>query len=322
MQDSAVTAQPLEAARVIIPMLNASGHLEALLPALGAQEGLGPAQVLVIDSASDDDTAARCAAWGAEVLPIQRSEFDHGGTRRMAAQRNPDARLLIFMTQDAIPAGPQALARLAAAFVDPAVGMAYGRQLPRPEARQIERHARLYNYPPASEIRTVADAPRLGIKTCFCSDSFAAYRQTALQEVGSFPREALFAEDQIVAGRMLLAGHALAYVGDAEVTHSHGYTLREEMARYFDVGVFHSRNAWLVQAFGSAEKVGAGFVSSEIRLLLRTTPWRLPEAGLRTMLKYIGYRLGRAERKLSHVAKARLSMQPSYWHRKAAEEQA
>lgn len=322
MQDSAIAAQPLEGARVIIPMLNAGRHLDTLLPALDSQEGLDPAQVLVIDSASDDDTATRCTAWGAEVLPIHRSEFDHGGTRRMAVLRNPDARVLIFMTQDAIPAGPQALARLTAAFDNPAVGMAYGRQLPRSEARQIERHARLYNYPSTSEIRTMADAPRLGIRTCFCSDSFAAYRQTALLEVGGFPQEALFAEDQIVAGRMLLAGYALAYVGDAEVTHSHGYTLREEMARYFDVGVFHSHNAWLMQTFGAAEKVGAGFVSSEIQRLLRTTPWRLPEAGLRTMLKYIGYRLGRAERKLSNATKARLSMQPSYWHRKAAEEQA
>ncbi|MEP4957730.1 MAG: glycosyltransferase family 2 protein [Erythrobacter sp.] len=309
-----------ERLRVVIPMLNASAYLPEIFPALAQQEGLSPAQVLVVDSASDDDTVAQCRAWGAEVMRIERAKFNHGGTRQRAAEHCSDADILIYMTQDAIPNGPQAIARLAAAFDDPAVGMAYGRQLPRKQSTAIERHARLINYPAQSQTRTMQDAAALGAKTYFCSDSFAAYRTTTLREIGGFPLDAFFAEDQIVAGKMLMQGHALSYVGDAEVVHSHNYNLREEMARYFDVGVFHNRNEWLLNAFGKAEKAGASFVSSEIKYLLAHAPLRLPEAFVRTCLKYLGYRLGKMEKRLSVGAKTYLSMQPFYWRRVAREE--
>lgn len=301
--------------RVIIPMLNASRYLDYLLPALSAQSGLVPDQVLVLDSTSDDDTAVRCRDWGAEVLSIERAEFDHGGTRKRGAAHCAQSEILIFLTQDAIPAQPHALSRLAAVFHAPEVAIAYGRQLPRPEACAIERHARLYNYPPEGEVRTLADTQRLGMKTCFCSNSFAAYRHSALQAVGSFPDRAFFAEDQIMAGRLLKAGHSLAYVANAEVIHSHEYNLRQEFGRYFDVGVFHSRNKWLLQTFGRAESAGFQFVYSEIMYLSKIAPWRIPETLLRTVIKYIGYRLGAKELKLSDSTKARLSMQSYYWKR-------
>ena len=139
--------------RIVIPMLNASPYLADLLPALASQEGLSPEQVLVVDSASDDDTVMQCQAWGAEIMQIDRAEFDHGGTRQRAAEHCAEADILIYMTQDAIPNGPNAIARLAAAFDDPKVGMAYGRQLPRKQATAIERHARLFNYPADSQDR-------------------------------------------------------------------------------------------------------------------------------------------------------------------------
>lgn len=307
--------QPLDGVRIIIPTLNASDYLYSLLPALSMQVGLDRAQVMVIDSASDDGTAAQFTRWGAEVLNIRRKDFNHGGTRRLAALRNSDARALLFMTQDAIPYGPWALARLATSLNDPAIGVAYGRQLPRREALQIERHSRLYNYPVGSETRTISDAPRLGIKTYFCSNSFAIYRRSALKDVGGFPEDAYFGEDQIVAATLLNFGYSLAYISTAEVIHSHNYDLRQEMARYFDVGVFHSRNEWLLDTFGAAEKSGVGFVTSEIEYLLRTAPLRIPDALLRTVIKYFGYQLGRSEKKLPNIVKAHISMRPDYWYR-------
>ena len=116
--------------------------------------------------------------------------------------------------------------------------------MPRTVARGIERHARLTNYPPASETRSLEDRARSGVKTVFCSDSFAAYRTAALAAVGGFPEDAFFAEDQLVAGQMLIKGWRIAYRGDAEVIHSHGYTIAEEFRRYFDVGVFHRWLGW------------------------------------------------------------------------------
>lgn len=302
------------AVSVVIPVLNAAPFLTDLLPAL-ARQGLPHDRFLVLDSQSRDGSAAMFREFGATVVEVEQADFNHGGTRQRAVEMRPDVDYVVMLTQDAIPQGEDALARLVSAFADPGVGMAYGRQLPRALARGIERHARLFNYPPSSATRAFADRSRLGAKTVFCSDSFAAYRRVALEDAGGFPKDAFFAEDQIVAGRMLMKNWTIAYRGDAEVVHSHDYTILEEFRRYFDVGVFHGRNRWLLDTYGRVEGEGARFARSEIRYLARYDPWHLPSAGLRLVAKYAGYKIGTQEARLSPAWKTRLSMQPFYWRR-------
>lgn len=300
---------------VVIPTLNAGPYLKTLLPALARQE-LRRDQFLIIDSQSTDRTQAAFRDFGATVVEIDRKTFNHGGTRQQAVQMMPDADIVVMMTQDAIPHRPDAIALLVEAFADPQVGMAYGRQLPRAVARGIERHARLLNYPETSESRGFEDRQHMGVKTVFCSNSFAAYRMKALTAVGGFPKDAFFAEDQIVAGKMLTKGWRIAYRGDAEVVHSHGYTIAEEFRRYFDVGVFHGRNRWLTQTFGAAEGEGLKFVRSELSYLIRKDPLQLPSAIIRTAAKYAGYKIGQQESNISDRLKVMLSMQPFYWKNK------
>lgn len=191
-----------------------------------------------------------------------------------------------------------------------------GRQLPRPCARGIERHARLVNYPPEiCEVRSLEDRGRLDIKTVFCSDSFAAYRATALESVGGMPESAFFAEDQIVAGRMLMSGWKIAYRGDAKATHSHRYSITQDFKRCFDIGVFHARNRWLLETYGKAEGEGFRFVKSELQYLWATDKGQLLSAIIRTFAKYAGYRLGFLEQHMTASVKKRLSMAPYYWTR-------
>ncbi len=310
-------ARTIDPARVavVIPILNAGAHLDQLIPALAVQ-GLDPAQFLVVDSESTDNSPDAFRAFGATVVGIDRSSFNHGGTRQRAVEMLPGVEFVVMLTQDAIPQAPDTIARLVDAFSDPAVGMAYGRQLPRPVARGIERHARLTNYPPQSETRGLEDRTRTGVKTVFCSDSFAAYRVAALAAVGGFPEDAFFAEDQLVAGRMLIEGWRIAYRGDAETIHSHGYTVAEEFRRYFDVGVFHGRNRWLIETFGAAEGEGMRFIRSELTYLAQHDPAQLPSAIVRTFAKYAGYKMGSREAKISNAWKQRLSMQPFYWRKR------
>lgn len=298
--------------RIIIPTFRAERHLDALLPALQRQ-AIDPAQILVIDSSSSDLTVRRFLDFGARVEIIPQAEFNHGGTRRYASELVAPAEFLIFITQDAIPT-PGAFEKLIAVFENPAVGMTYGRQLPREEARSIERFARLRNYPAECEkVLTDEDRMRLGIKTIFCSNSFAAYRRTALEDVGGFPIDAFFAEDQITAGRMLMQGWGLAYAGNASVVHSHAYSIEQEFKRYFDVGVFHARNSWLLEHYGRAEGEGLRYVKDELRYLMREEPAAILSAIFRTFAKYAGYRVGRLDQLLNWKIKSRLSMSPAYW---------
>jgi rhamnosyltransferase len=296
----------------------------ALLPAVDAAVGSDLALKLVVDSSSRDGTVELASRLG-WVVTSTPAAFDHGGSRRWAVRKALEVMgrdgVVVLLTQDAVPSGArgEAIKRLAGMLEDHGLGAAYGRQLPRPGAGPFEAHARLFNYPDRSEVRSMEDGKRLGIKACFFSDSFAAYRLEALEQVGGFPERAIVGEDVIVAAKLLKAGWKIAYVADACVYHSHDLTPLQEMRRYFDIGVFHARESWILREFGKPEGEGLRFLRSELRYLWQHAPWRIPESFLRAALKYLGYRLGRAERWLPLGLKRWLSLQKHFWDREAEE---
>jgi rhamnosyltransferase len=297
---------------VIVPALNAGSLWPQFSHALLLQ-GLEPDQVLIVDSQSADDTASRARACGFRVVSIERRDFNHGGTRQWATQFFPDAEIFIYLTQDAILAEPEAVGKLIAVFDDPDVGAAYGRQLPKPGAGPIEAHGRLFNYPSAPDLRSFEDRARLGFKTIFISNSFAAYRRTALEDAGGFPLDTIFGEDTVTAARMLLKGWKVAYVADARVHHSHEHSVSQEFRRYFDIGVLHSREPWMKREFGGANGEGRRYAISELRHLWNGHPLLIPSALMRTAAKLGGYWMGQREAKLSNGLRHRMSMHPGFW---------
>ncbi|MEN8169037.1 MAG: glycosyltransferase [Pseudomonadota bacterium] len=298
---------------VIVPTLNPGPIWAEWLDSLLLSNGVERENVLIIDSNSSDNTLSISKRHGVHVKQISRSEFDHGGTRQLALQSFPDAEIIVFLTQDAVLEGAASIEMLCGTFDDPAVGAAYGRQLPHPDAKPLGAHARLFNYNDKSYTRCREDIPKFGIKTAFISNSFAAYRVTALDEVGGFPRDVILGEDACVAARMLMKDWSVAYCAEARVYHSHDYTIFEEFRRYFDIGVFHAREHWLLDEFGKPEGEGGRFIRSEMRYLWHNAPGLLPEAIARTFFKYFGYRLGRIEQRLPVAVKRLLSMHRRYW---------
>ena len=123
----------------------------------------------------------------------------------------------------------------------------------------------------------------------------------------------IFGEDTITAAKMLLAGWKIAYGAEAQVYHSHSYTWRQDFKRYFDIGVLHARENWLLQEFGNTGSEGGRFVRSELNYLWPRYWWLVPSALIRTALKLTGYRLGRVENKLNLKWKRKLSMYSSFW---------
>ena len=276
-------------------------------------------RILVIDSDSTDGTADFLGSVKVEHHGISIQNFDHGTTRQLANTLCHDADILIYMTQDAILANSDALKNLIAAFNDPKVGAAYGRQLPRKSANPIEAHARVFNYPPESRQKSIEDIPLMGIKTAFISNSFAAYRRIALNGIGGFPDHCIVSEDTYVAAKMILSGWKIAYCNDAQVYHSHNYSYWQEFQRYFDIGVFHARQPWIRQCFGGAEGEGGRFLRSETRYLLIRAPHLLPSSLLRTGIKFFGFRSGLLERFLPAGVKRSMSMQKAFWSREGVE---
>jgi len=250
---------------------------------------------------------------GFRVMSIDRKSFNHGGTRQMAAELLHESEILVFLTQDAVLAGSEAISTLIRVFDDPTVGVAYGRQLPRPGAGAIEAHARLFNYPAVSNVRDLNSREEMGFKSIFISNSFSAYRRSALMAVGGFRSGVILSEDTIVAANMLLNGWRIAYVSEGQVYHSHSYTWAQEFKRYFDIGVLHSREEWLLTRFGRANGEGRRFVASELSYLRRNAIMQIPSAIIRTGLKLLAYRLGRMEDRLTPDLKRHLSMHHQFW---------
>ncbi len=308
-----MSIQPEQAA-LIIPTYNAARDWDLLYEGIRKQS-IRPQEVIIIDSSSTDGTARRAQKAGFKVIGIDRNDFNHGRTRQAGAEHARDVDILIYLTQDAIPRDTESFRNVLAAFEDETIGAAYGRQLPRPSAKSLEAHARLFNYPEKSRIRSWESRRTLGFKSIFLSNSFAAYRRAALMSVGGFPPDVIFGEDTVVAARLHRAGWRTAYVAEAVVHHSHSYSIADEFRRYFDIGVLHAREHWLVEQFGFAEKEGARFALSEIRFLLDHDVFSIPSSMMRTVSKYLGYQAGRRERQIALWLKRHLGRNKDYWAR-------
>lgn len=297
---------------VVIPTHNAAAFLPTLLRRL--REQTLPHELILIDSESDEATQQIFEAANETVFRIKKEEFNHGTTRNLGLQiAKHDT--VVYMTQDALPTSPKTLQLLVAMLHSRSdIAMAYGRQLPYPETGVFGRFARLINYPAYSLIKTKAMIPEMGIKTCSCSNSFAVYRKADLLSVGGFPTDTILGEDVSVAARFILQGKAIAYCAEAEVYHSHDYTVAEEFKRYFDIGVFHQEQRKVLSQFTQAESEGLKYVIQEWQYLNQNGDLALiPAQLLRTAAKYLGYRLGSWERYIAPKLKRRISMHSSFW---------
>ncbi len=220
---------------VIIPTLNAEKEISNLIDMLLIQR-YPIAEIIIVDSNSDDCTQQIVKRYGkVSLISINRKEFDHGKTRDMAF-RKANGDIVIFMTQDAIPANEKLIENLITPFSDEKIAISFGRQLPKPDASSIEKLVRFFNYPATDFIRCKEDVPSLGIKTFFCSDVCAAYRYDIYIKLGGFEYPLKSNEDMFFAAKAINAGYKVAYIAEAQVLHSHHFTLKEQYQRNFIQG--------------------------------------------------------------------------------------
>ncbi|MDD4005304.1 MAG: glycosyltransferase family 2 protein [Elusimicrobiaceae bacterium] len=295
---------------LVIPTLNNALPLAILLDSARRQT-LPPDEIIVIDSSSDDDTAAIAGHRGARVIVIPRADFDHGGTRT-AGGKAACGDIVLFMTDDALPADTCCFEKLLLPFADPAVAAVYGRQLPAENATPLASHLRHFNYPPKSCRRRWEDRARWGLKTAFLSNSFCAYRKNALAQAGWFREDIIIAEDMCAGLQLLKRGGTLCYNAEACVYHSHNLPVRREFSRYFDIGVMHALEKDVLAELGRAEGEGKRYALSALSCL---SVWRYPEFFARAAAKYAGYLLGKNCRLLPRGLILKLSLNPGWWRK-------
>ncbi len=249
------------------------------------------------------------------MLSVDRRSFDHGGTRNYAAS-HATGDVFTFITQDAIPANEQYLQNMIQPFEDTDVVAAYGRQVSVADTNVLERMNKEFNYPPDPMRKSLADVKRLGIKTFFFTNVCSAIRSATFHKVGGFPSPIVVSEDMIIAAKCILAGYTVAYAADAQVYHSHNYTLKQTFTRYFDIGGSIRMNKWILE-YTPAEGEGARLMKTQLSRLIKPRMWRwLPRWVAESAIKYLGYRMGLIHHALPRVIRRKCSMHPLFWDQK------
>lgn len=299
---------------IVIPLYNAEKHLEKLLPQLRSLVVSGVCDVIFIDSSSIDGTHKIIVENGFDnIHVIKSSDFDHGGTRAKA-KKYTDADIIVFLTQDALLMNGYSIESLIKVFENDKIGAAYGRQLPHKNANFFSTFLRQFNYPNKSYVRKYEERSKFGIKTAFLSNSFSAYRRSAMDDIGWFKDGLILGEDTYAGAKLLKSGYELAYVAEACVYHSHNYSIWEEFSRYFDIGVFHQMETWILDDFGKPEGEGFKYIKKEFKYIVNNKAFlRIPEFVIRNGVKYLGYKLGLNYKKLPAKVILRLSMHKRWW---------
>lgn len=248
----------------------------------------------------------------ASVTHIKKSEFDHGGTRNMAAKKSL-ADILFFMTQDAIPANENLVEEMIKPFDNEKIAAVYGRQMADKKQDFLEAFTRTFNYPSQSQLKSRDDLERLGIKTFFCSNVCAAYRRSVYEQLDGFPVKTIFNEDMIFASKLILGGYSIFYNADAKVWHWHHYTGMQQLRRNFDLAVSQVQYGGLFLKVKS-ESEGIRLVKETVKYLVSSGKvYLIPYVVYTSGCKYIGYRLGKRYDRLPLKVVRWLSMNPHYW---------
>ena len=297
---------------VVIPTLNAEAWLPDLLKALGKQKPLPPDEVIIIDSESTDST--RHVANGFPKTRVETiTNFSHGRARNMGV-RLAQGEFIVLMSQDAVPLDEYWLCNLLDTFANPHVAAAFSRQVPRDGASPMEEFFLATHFPSSDTIYTQRkghESLMFQRDVFFSNVSSAIRRSVALQH--PFDESLIMSEDQQFARDVILAKHVVAYNPRSIVTHSHNYTFRSAVGRYFD-SVYSLRQIFPRHSLVVSCKMGLYYLSREAVEIVRNHPSQAPRYAMYVAAKSLGTLLGHIAERIPSELAARISLHPRYWY--------
>lgn len=225
---------------VVIPTYNGLAEIQPLVERL-RQQKLDGLQIFCIDSSSTDGTADWLRAQAdVSLTVIPKADFQHGRTRNDGAALGR-APLIAFLTQDALPAGPDWAGDIVTMFGHyPRAAGLFGRHIAWPQHSKFVRDEiaavfkNLLVHPLALSKDTDAEkwfSRDQGWRKLlhFYSDNNSAMRREVWWDI-PYP-EIPYGEDQVWAKRIIEAGFQKLYAPTAAVFHSHDYSPEETFAR-------------------------------------------------------------------------------------------
>ena len=221
-----MSASPLIS--VIIPTKNGEKTIRACLESIFMQKGIDRAEVIIIDSGSEDGTLDIVSRFPLKIIRIKPEEFGHGRTRNLGIQA-ASGEFIFFTVQDAQLAHSELFTRALSHFQDKDVQAVGGKQI---VPHSPDKHPLQWYRPvgkPNVETLDLASFSRMTNKEKFFYarlDNVAAmYRSSALN---SQPFEDVdFGEDIIWAIKALEKGWKIIIDHNLLVYHYHDYSSRK-----------------------------------------------------------------------------------------------
>ena len=196
------------AVAVIVPAFNEAGSIADTIRSLQAQTR-PPAEIIVVDDCSTDDTGDRAAALGVRVVRPAVNTGSKAGAQNVALPL-VTAPLVVAIDADTTLA-PDALERLIPAFDEPAVAAACGFVLPRRVGSVWERGRYieyLFAFAFYKQVQDFYNHPVIA------SGCFSMYRTARLREHGGWSTRTL-AEDMDLTWTFYQAGLGVRFIPEA-----------------------------------------------------------------------------------------------------------
>lgn len=250
---------------IIVLTKNAGEGWERLLQRLFSQKFDGKYEVIVIDSGSTDDTVTTARRFPAKLVQIPTEEFHYGRTRNLGAGL-ARGKILVYISQDALPLQDDWLQKLLDNFNDPSVAMVCGRQIPWQHTKPPEKFFHLYNFPDF-KIHVTAHDPDYYHDNLFISDVNSALRKDVWQQF-RFSEKVIVAEDKELAKRLLNAGWKIIYEPEAPVYHAHDLSLKEAFERAVFFGVALAQGSGGLPRSKNWVAHRLGYIIQEMRFVL------------------------------------------------------
>ena len=210
---------------IVIPVKNGDYWLDALFRKLMAQTLFHQAEIIVIDSGSDDKSLDIASQYPVRLIQIPPSSFNHGETRNLGV-RESKGKYIVFTVQDALPEKDTWLEDLLDGFDDENVAGVCGQQIVPHEPdknpivwfRPVNGPGKTkYVFKSKEEFENLTPAEKKNY--CGWDDVNAIYRSDILKKIPF--RKIPFAEDARWAVDALSNGYSIVYTSFAKVYHYH-----------------------------------------------------------------------------------------------------
>jgi rhamnosyltransferase len=206
--------------------------LADLLSALAGQVGCEPFEIVAVDSGSTDGSLEALAAAGARVERIEPAAFRFGPTRQRAFELTR-GRVIVTLSQDAVPGGPGWLAAMTGPILEGRADLVQAEELPPADAERlgmVQNFGTAYGHWPMPWLAISCSGLAIS-RPAWAATGFGPVAMSEDKYLGAAARR-LGLRMEISRGAPLLHGHAFTFASLARRAFNEGMGARQTDGRY------------------------------------------------------------------------------------------